>query len=76
MWSFVPANATPGMPTTALLDESLPDRGDISTLDGTFGARVAIYRSLLLSGSIVVPLKQGEGIQDNSRLALALEYSF
>jgi hypothetical protein len=64
------------MPTTALLDESLPDRGDISTLDGTFGARVAIYRSLLLSGSIVVPLKQGEGIQDNSRLALALEYSF
>jgi hypothetical protein len=76
LWSFFPANPTPGMPTTALLDESLPVRGDISTLDGAFGARVAIYRSLLLSGSFVVPLKRAEGIQDNSRLAVALEYSF
>jgi hypothetical protein len=76
LWSFVPANPTPGTPTTALLDESLPVRGTISTLDGAFGARVAIYQRLLLSGSLIVPLKQGEGIQDNSRIAVALEYSF
>ena len=76
LWSFAPLHATTGTPTSALLDESLPTRGTISTLDGAFGARVAIYQRLLLSGSLLVPLKDGQGIQDNARIAVALEYSF